>query len=316
MLSKTKEIISARGASGDALVELGETNPNVVVLDADVAASTQTKKFASKFPERFFDMGISEQDMISTAAGLSTCNKIPFVAAFAVFATGRAWEQVRNSVCYPNFNVKIVGTHGGITVGEDGATHQALEDVTVMRAIPNMTVLCPCDGIETKKAIKWAAEYKGPVYIRVARSSLESIYDEATYNFDLKAKTLKKGTDVTLVSTGETVIEAVKAAEILSNEGVSVEVISCVSVKPFDKESLIKSAQKTGKVVTLENHSTIGGLGGVVCETLSENYPVPVLRIGTPDTFGQSGTAKELMTFYGLDGQNVAFTIKEFLNRK
>ena len=315
MLSKTKEVISARGAFGDALVELGETNPNIVVLDADVSASTQTKKFATKFPERFFNMGISEQDMISTAAGLSTCNKIPFVAAFAVFASGRAWEQVRNSVCYPNFNVKIVGTHGGITVGEDGATHQALEDVAVIRSIPNIVVLCPCDGIETKKAIKWAAEYKGPVYIRVARSSLESIYDETSYNFDLEAKVLKEGTDLTLVSSGETVIEAMKAAEILSNEGVSVEVISCVSIKQFDKKAIIKSAQKTGKVVTLENHSIIGGLGGVVCETLSENYPVPVLRIGTPDSFGQSGTAKELMVFYGLDSQNVAFKIKEFLRK-
>ncbi|MEI8377341.1 MAG: transketolase family protein [bacterium] len=315
MLSKKNEVKSTRAAFGEALVELGAQNTNIVALDADLSCSTQTKMFADKFPDRFFNVGIAEQDMLSTAAGLSTCGKIPFVATFAVFATGRAYDQIRNGICYPKFNVKIIGTHGGITVGEDGATHQALEDVTLMRAIPNMMVLSPADAVETKAAVKFAAEHKGPVYIRITRTSMETIFDESTYKFDLKAKIIKEGTDVTIVSTGETLIEAIKAADILSEQSISAEVVSVPVIKPFDCDTIIKSAKKTNQVVTLENHSIIGGLGGAVCECLSENYPVKVKRIGTNDVFGQSGHYKELMAEYELTAEKVAPKIVEFLKK-
>lgn len=315
MLSKTNEVKSTRAAFGEALVELGTENPNIVALDADLSCSTQTKMFADKFPDRFFNVGIAEQDMMGTAAGLSTCGKIPFVATFAIFATGRAFDQIRNGICYPKFNVKIIGTHGGITVGEDGATHQALEDVALMRSIPNMMVLSPADAVETKAAVKFAAEHQGPVYIRITRTSMETIFDANEYKFDLKAKILKEGTDVTLVSTGETLIEAIKAADILSEQGISVEVLSVPVIKPFDCDSIIKSAKKTNQVVTLENHSIIGGLGGAVCECLGENYPVKVKRIGTNDVFGQSGHYKELMAEYGLTAAKVAQKIAEFLKK-
>lgn len=315
MLSKTKEVKSTRAAFGEALIELGAKNPNIVALDADLSCSTQTKMFADKFPERFFNVGIAEQDMMGTAVGLSTCGKIPFVATFAVFASGRAWDQVRNGICYPNFNVKIIATHGGITVGEDGATHQALEDVAIMRAIPNMMVLSPADAVETKAAVKFAAEHKGPVYIRITRTSMETIFDENEYKFDLKAKVVKEGNDVTIVSTGETLIEAIKAADILAEQGISAEVVSVPVIKPFDCATIVASAKKTNNVVTLENHSIIGGLGGAVCECLSENYPVKVKRLGTNDVFGQSGHYKELMAEYELTAAKVAPKIVELLKK-
>lgn len=313
MLSKTKEVKSTRAAFGEALVELGTQNPNIVALDADLSCSTQTKMFGDKFPDRFFNMGISEQDMMGTAVGLATCGKIPFVATFAMFAAGRAWDQVRNGICYPNFNVKVIGTHGGITVGEDGASHQALEDVAIMRAIPNMVVLSPADATETKAAVKWAAEHKGPVYIRITRTSMETIFDEAEYKFDTKIKTIQEGTDLTLISTGETLIEAINAAKILAEQGVSVEVLDVPMIKPLDTETIIKSAQKTKAVVTLENHSIIGGLGSAVCECLSDSFPVKVKRLGTNDVFGQSGQYKELMAEYELTAQQVAQKISGFL---
>jgi transketolase len=315
MLSKTKEVKSTRAAFGEALVELGAQNPNIVALDADLSCSTQTKMFGDKYPDRFFNMGISEQDMMGTAVGLATCGKIPFVATFAMFASGRAWDQVRNGICYPRFNVKIIATHGGITVGEDGASHQALEDVSIMRSIPNMVVLSPADATETKAAVKWAAEHQGPVYIRITRTSMETIFDEQSYVFDTKAKIIKEGKDVTLISTGETLIEAYNAAGILSEQGIDAEVISVPVIKPLDCDTIISSAKKTNKVVTLENHSIIGGLGSAVCECLSENYPVKIKRLGTNDVFGQSGHYKELMAEYELTAQKVAPKIAEFLKK-
>lgn len=316
MLSKTKEVKSTRKAFGEALLELGAVNPNVVALDADLSCSTQTKMFGDKYPDRFFNIGIAEQDMMGTAVGLSTCGKIPFVATFAMFAAGRAWDQVRNGICYSKFNVKIIGTHGGVSVGEDGASHQALEDVTLMRAIPNMMVLSPADATETKAAVKFAAEHQGPVYIRITRTSMETVYDEAVYKFDVKAKLIKEGTDVTLVSTGETLIEAIKSAEILEKQGISAEVVGIPCIKPLDEEAIIKSASKTKKVVTIENHSIIGGLGGAVCECLSENCPTPVKRIGTNDVFGQSGHYKELMAEYELTAETFTQKIIEFIEKK
>jgi transketolase len=315
MLSKTREVKSTRAAFGEALVELGTENPNIVALDADLSCSTQTKMFGDKFPDRFFNMGISEQDMMGTAVGLATCGKIPFVATFAMFAAGRAWDQVRNGICYPRFNVKVIGTHGGITVGEDGASHQALEDVSIMRSIPNMVVLSPADAVETKAAVKWAAAYEGPVYIRITRTSMETIFDESCYVFDKKAKIVKEGKDVSLISTGETLIEAIKAAEILEAQGINAEVISVPMIKPLDCDTIVGSAKKTNKVVTLENHSVIGGLGSAVCECLSENYPVAIKRLGTNDVFGQSGQYKELMAEYELTAEKVAPKIAEFLKK-
>ncbi len=302
---------SIREAFGNKLVDLGAKNPDIVVLDADVACSTQTKFFAKAYPERFFDVGIAEQNMIATAAGLALTGKIPFAATFAVFATGRTYDQIRTSVCYQKANVKIIGTHGGITVGEDGATHQALEDISLMRGLPNMTVIVPADCNECEQAIEFAAEHDGPVYIRIARNNLPDIYPH-DYKFNpFKAVILKEGKDVTLVSNGDVLAEAYRAAEILETKGIKAEVISLPVVKPFDSETIITSAKKTGFVVTLENHSIYGGIGSAVCEALSEKYPTRVLRIGTNDTFGQSGTPKELLKYYGLDAESVANRIVE-----
>lgn len=301
MLSSNSEIKATRTAYGEALVELGKENPNIVVLDADLSCSTQTQMFAKVFPDRFFNCGIAEQDAMGTAVGLSTCGKIPFVSTFAMFASGRAWDQVRNGICYPKFNVKIVATHGGITVGEDGATHQANEDISIMRSIPNMTVIVPADYTEVKAAIKYAATHKGPMYIRISRTSVPTIFDETKYKFDLnKAIVIKEGKDLTLLSNGETLKEIIKSAQILAEQGIDAEVINVPVVKPFDCDTIIKSAQKTKFVVTVENHSIIGGLGSAVSECLSEKCPTRVLRIGMNDTFGQSGEQKELMEHYGL----------------
>ena len=304
---------SIREAFGSKLAELGSKYPNLVVLDADLSCSTQTKQFAKVFPERFFNVGIAEQDLINTAAGLALTGKIPFAATFAVFATGRAYDQVRVSVCYQNANVKIIGTHGGITVGEDGATHQALEDVSLMRGLPNMTVIVPADCNECKQAVEFAAQYKGPVYIRVSRNSLPDIYPE-NYKFNInKAVVLNEGQDLTIISNGDILSEAIKASELLEAKGIKAEVISMPVVKPFDKETVINSAKKTNFVVTVENHSINGGLGSAVCEVLSENYPTKVLRIGMKDEFGQSGGVNELLKHYGLDGESIAKRIMENL---
>ena len=316
MLSKdsSKEKKSIRSEYGKTLVELGHKNKNIVVLDADLSCSTQTAMFGKEFPDRFFNIGIAEQDAMTTAAGLSTTGKIPFVSTFAMFATGRAYDQIRNSICYPKFNVKIVATHGGITVGEDGASHQALEDVALMRLIPNMTVIVPADCVETREVIKFAAEYKGPVYIRLARTNVVNIFDPEKYKFDpKKALIVREGKSVTLVSNGETLTETLDCAELLEKQGIEAEVIHMPVVKPIDKETLIASAKKTNRVITVENHSIIGGIGSAVCETLSENYPVKVTRIGIADEFGQSGEQRALMNFYKLTGECLAERIAKSL---
>ena len=299
------ECKSVRSAYGKTLVELGKENKDIVVLDADLSCSTQTQIFAKEFPERFFNVGIAEQDLMTTAAGLACTGKIPFVSTFAVFASGRAWEQIRNTICYSNLNVKIAATHGGITVGEDGASHQALEDIALMRAIPNMTVIVPADEAETIAAIKYAAELKSPVYVRISRSNLPDVFD-GSHKFNVKkADVMKEGQDVTLVTNGETLIETLNCAKMLKEKGISAEVINMPVVKPLDKETVINSAKKTNRVITIENHSIIGGLGSAITEVLSEEYPTKVTRIGTNDEFGQSGTAKELVDFYGLTAEKL-----------
>lgn len=296
---------SIREAFGNKLAELGEKNPNIVVLDADLACSTQTKIFAKKFPDRFFNVGIAEQNLIATASGLALTGKIAFAATFAVFATGRTYDQIRSSVCYQNANVKIIGTHGGITVGEDGATHQALEDISLMRGLPGMTVIVPADCNECEQAIEFASKHNGPVYIRIARTNLPDIYN-SDYKFNpYKANILKEGKDLTIISNGDELAEVCKAVEILSKKGVNAELISLPVVKPLDTQTIIESAKKTGFVVTVENHSIYGGIGSAVCEVLSENHPIKILRIGVNDEFGQSGTPKDLLKYYGLDAESV-----------
>ncbi len=311
MSVNTKERRSIRNVFGETLAKLGESNKDIVVLDSDLACSTQTQIFAKKFPERFFDTGIAEQDMVATAAGLAAGGKIPFAATFAIFATGRTYDQIRNSICYPKLNVKIIGTHGGVTVGEDGASHQALEDVALMRSIPNMMVVVPSDCKECEEVIKFAAEYQGPMYIRLARTNLIDIFDD-NYKFTpYTASVLREGKDFTVISNGETLAEVLIAAEILKENGIELEVISMPVVKPFDANTVIKSAQKTGFVVTVENHSVINGLGSAVCEVLSEKLPTHVHRIGVNDKFGQSGKWTELMDLYGLTAEKIALQIQE-----
>lgn len=300
--TKTKSI---RSAYGKTLVELGKQNEDIVVLDADLACSTQTAMFAKEFPERFFNMGIAEQDMMATAAGLASQGKIPFASTFAMFATGRPYDQIRNSICYPQFNVKIVATHGGITVGEDGASHQALEDVALMRNIPHMSVIVPADCKECEEVIKYAAKTQGPMYIRIARTNVPDIFDE-NYKFDLKAKVLKEGKDVTIVTNGETLAEVIECANILEKEGIEAQIIHAPVVKPLDGGTILEGAKKTNFVVTVENHSIIGGLGSAVCEVLSEKSPTLVYRIGINDEFGQSGEQRKLMEFFGLTSEKLA----------
>ena len=304
---------SIREAFGKKLEQLGAIYDNLVVLDADLAASTQTKYFAKSYPDRFFDMGIAEQNLITTAAGLALTGKIAFAASFAVFATGRTYDQIRSSVCYQKANVKIIGTHGGITVGEDGATHQALEDISLMRGLPGMMVIVPADCKECEQAVEYAARYDGPVYIRISRNSLPDIYAE-DYKFNPhKAQILKEGKDLTIISNGDVLAESLKASEILTSKGINAEVISLPVVKPLDSETVIKSVSKTGFAVTVENHSINGGIGSAVCECLSENSPSKVLRIGMNDCFGQSGTSEELLKYYGLDAQGISNRIMEIL---
>lgn len=306
--TKTKSI---RAAYGKTLVELGKENKDIVVLDADLACSTQTIQFAKEFPERFFNMGIAEQDLMATSAGLASQGKIPFASTFAMFATGRTYDQIRNSICYPQFNVKIVATHGGITVGEDGASHQALEDVALMRNIPHMSVIVPADCKECEEVIKYAASHKGPMYIRIARTNVPDIFGE-DYKFEFnKAKVLRDGKDVTIVTNGETLAEVIECANILEKSGIDAQIIHAPVVKPFDNATILKEAKKTKFVVTVENHSVIGGLGSTVCEVLSENMPTLVYRIGTNDEFGQSGEQRQLMDFYGLTSQKLAQKIEK-----
>lgn len=306
---KTKK--SIREAFGRKLLELGQQNSNIVVLDADLSCSTQTKFFAKEYPERFFNVGIAEQNLVSTASGLALTGKIPFAATFAVFATGRTYDQIRTSVCYPKANVKIIGTHGGITVGEDGATHQALEDVSLMRGLPNMTVIVPGDCKECEQAIEFAANHVGPVYIRLSRNNLADIYP-TNYEFDsTKAVVLREGKDLTIVSNGDVLAEVCKAVNILDEHGIDVELISLPVVKPLDSNTIITSAKKTGFVVTVENHSIYGGIGSAVSEVLSEKFPTRVLRIGMNDSFGQSGTPNDLLKHYGLNAESIVNRVIE-----
>lgn len=303
---------STRQAYGEALVELGKVNKDVVVLDADLTKSTKTNLFQEKFPERHFNVGIAEADLIGTAAGLATCGKIAFASTFAMFAAGRGFEQIRNTVAYPKLNVKIAPTHAGISVGEDGGSHQSVEDIALMRAIPGMVVLSPADAVETKKMVFAAAEYNGPVYIRMGRLDVETIFDEATYDFQIGiANTVREGNDVTIAATGLMTAEALKAADILAQEGISVRVINVGTIKPLDGETILKAAQETKFIITAEEHSVIGGLGSAVSEFLSEVHPTKVKKLGLYDKFGQSGKANELLEKYELTAAKLVAMVKE-----
>lgn len=308
---------ATRDAYGKALVELGGINDKIVVLDADLAAATKTGMFKKAYPDRFFDSGIAESNMMGVAAGLATTGYTVFASTFAMFAAGRAYEQVRNSIAYPHLNVKIGATHAGISVGEDGASHQCCEDIALMRVIPGMVIINPADDVEARAAVFAAAEYEGPVYMRFGRLAVPRIFDES-YKFELgKAATLREGSDVTIIATGLMVNEAIEAAKALADEGISAEVINIHTIKPLDKEAVIRSAAKTGAVVTAEEHSIIGGLGGAVAEALCESgKPVPVVRLGVNDVFGRSGPAVELLHIYGLDAQNIVAKAKQAIALK
>ena len=310
--------IATRAAYGEALVELAEKYPELVVFDADLANATMTKGFATKYPERFFDMGIAECNMTGVAAGMATCGYKPFTNTFAIFASGRAWEQVRNSIAYPQLNVKVVGSHGGLSVGEDGATHQGNEDFALMRAIPNMKVVCPCDGHEMKLAVEALLNYDGPAYLRLGRAAVETVTDEIEgYKFELdKAATLAEGKDVTVIATGMCVQLALKARAMMEAEGVSVRVIDMHTIKPLDGEAVMKAALETGCIVTSEEHNIIGGLGGAVAEFLSENCPTPMVRHGVNDEFGRSGTAAAVLEHYGITAEGLCTKIREALAKK
>ena len=305
---------ATRDAYGKALVELGEKNPNVLVLDADLAAATKTGAFKKVFPERFFDTGIAEGNMMGVAAGLATTGYTVFASSFAMFSAGRAFEQVRNTIAYPHLNVKIGATHAGITVGEDGASHQCNEDIALMRTIPGMVVMCPSDDIEAKAAVRAAIEHEGPVYIRFGRAAVPVINDKPDYKFEIgKGTVVREGKDVTIVATGICVDSAIGAAEKLAADGIDAEVINICTIKPLDEELILKSAKKTGKVVTVEEHSVIGGLGSAVCDCLCANLPTPVKKIGMQDIFGESGSAGALIEKYGLDANGVYKSVKEFM---
>ncbi|MCR4429880.1 MAG: transketolase family protein [Tepidanaerobacteraceae bacterium] len=305
---------SPRIAYGEALAELGEKNEKVVVLDADLAHATQTAMFAERFKDRFFNMGIAEQNLMGVAAGLALSGFIPFASTFAIFGAGRAFEQIRNTICYPNsLNVKIAVTHAGITVGEDGGSHQAVEDISLMRSLPNMTVMVPCDAVETKKAVFAASRIEGPVYIRIARPVAPIITSEE-YDFEPgRAKVVKEGSDAAIFATGLMVAKALEAAAELENRGISASVVNIHTIKPLDVETILREAGKTKKVITVEEHSIIGGLGSAVAEVLIENMPVKMKRIGINDTFGQSGTPDELLQHYGLTAENIIESVKEML---
>ncbi len=311
-----KVVKATRESFGEALCELAKTDKNIVVLDADLAAATKTSIFKKAYPDRFFDCGIAECNMIGVAAGLAACGKIPFAASFAMFATGRAFEQVRNMVAYPCLNVKIAGSHAGISTGEDGATHQCLEDIAIMRAIPNMTVINPADHYEMLGAVKTAAALDGPVYLRLGRLAIESVNNNDDYRFELgKGVTLKDGKDVTIVATGLVVGEAVKAAQELANAGIDARLINIHTIKPIDKDILIKAAKETGRIITFEEHNVIGGLGDAVLSAVSEECPVPVKKCGVYDRFGYSGSAKELLEIFGLTSAGIVREVREFVGK-
>lgn len=303
---------ATRQAYGEALVELGKINKDIVVLDADLTKSTKTSMFQKEFPERHFNVGIAEADLMGTAAGLATCGRIPFASTFAMFAAGRGFEQIRNTIAYPKLNVKIAPTHAGISVGEDGGSHQSIEDIAIMRAIPGMVVLSPADAVETKKMVFAAAEYEGPVYIRMGRLDVETIFDEETYDFQIGiANTVREGNDVTIAATGLMTYKAIKAADILAQEGISVRVINVGTIKPLDGETILKAAKETKFIITAEEHSVIGGLGSAVSEFLSEVYPTKVKKLGIYDKFGQSGKAAELLEKYELTAAKLVAMVKE-----
>ena len=312
-MSEVKKI-ATRDSYGNALAALGREYENLVVLDADLAGATKTGTFKKEFPERFVDCGIAEANMTGIAAGFATCGKIPFISSFAMFASGRAFEQVRNSIGYPHLNVKIGATHAGISVGEDGATHQCNEDIALMRTIPGMVVINPCDDVEARAAVKAAYEHEGPVYLRFGRLAIPVLNDEAAYRFELgKGVVLKEGKDVTIFATGLCVNESLEAAKLLAADGIDAEVINIHTIKPLDEELVLASAAKTGKVVTVEEHSVIGGLGSAVCDVLSEKAPTRVMKIGINDVFGESGPAVELIKKYGLDAESIYKKVKAYV---
>lgn len=311
-MSEVKKV-ATRQSYGEALIELGKEHENLVVLDADLAAATQTGKFKAVFPERHIDCGIAESNMMGIAAGLATTGKVPFASTFAMFAAGRAFEQVRNSIGYPHLNVKIGATHAGISVGEDGATHQCNEDIALMRTIPGMVILNPADDVEAKACVKAAYEYNGPVYLRFGRLAVPVINDRPEYKFELgKGVVLREGKDVTIVATGLCVSSALEAAEKLAADGIDAKIINIHTIKPLDEELIVAAAKETGKVVTVEEHSVIGGLGSAACDALAEKCPVPVKKIGVQDVFGESGPAAALLAKYKLDGEGVYEQVKEF----
>lgn len=302
---------ATRESYGEALLALGKKNENVIVFDADLSGATKTNTFAKEIKDRFFNIGIAEQDMVSTAAGISTCGKIPYASSFAAFLAGRAYDQVRNAVCYPNLNVKLCATHAGITVGEDGATHQMLEDVSLMRGLPNMRVFCPADETETKWVIEEISKIEGPCYVRLGRSKVPKIYADGE-KFEVgKAKQIGDGTDATIFASGVTVSEAIFAMEKLKEEGINVRVVDICSIKPIDKDMIVKCAKETKKLVSVEDHSVIGGIGSAIADVLIEEYPCKLTKIGINDTFGKSGKANELVKYYGLDSESIIKVIKE-----
>lgn len=306
--------IATRESYGNALVELGKEHENLVVLDADLAAATKTGIFKKAFPDRHIDCGIAEANMVGIGAGLAAAGMVPFVSSFAMFAAGRAFEQVRNSVGYPHLNVKIGATHAGISVGEDGATHQCNEDIALMRTIPGMVVISPADDVEAKAAVRAAYEYDGPVYLRFGRLAAPVIFDEETYKFEIgKGQVVTEGTDVTIIATGLMVGNSMEAAKMLAEKGISAKVINMATIKPLDEELVIAAAKETGKVVTVEEHSVIGGLGSAVCDVLSEKCPTPVLKVGVNDVFGHSGPALDLIAEFGLDAKGIAEKVERFV---
>lgn len=307
---------ATRDAYGETLKELGAIYPDLVVLDADLSASTKTQDFAKVYPDRFFDCGIAEGNMMSVAAGLAAAGKIPFASTFAIFGAGRAYEQIRNSICYPKLNVKIALTHAGLTVGEDGATHQMLEDIALMRVLPNMTVIVPADAEETKAAVKWAASYQGPVYIRMGRAKCDDVTTENTPFVPGKATVLRKGYDITIIACGIMVSKALQAADILKGAGITARVINMSSIKPIDEDVIIKAASDTGAIVTAEEHQVQGGLGSAVAEVVVKHCPVPMAMIGVEDRFGESGKADDLLKAYGLTAAHIAETALQLYKRK
>ena len=312
-MSEIKKI-ATRQSYGDALAELGKEHQDIVVLDADLAAATKTSVFQKAFPDRHIDCGIAEGNMMGVAAGIATTGIVPFASSFAMFAAGRAFEQIRNSIGYPKLNVKIGATHAGISVGEDGATHQCNEDIALMRTIPGMVILNPSDDVETKAAVKAAYEQKGPVYLRFGRLAVPVINDRPDYKFEIgKAITLKQGKDVTFIASGLTVNESLEAAKLLEKDGISAAVINMHTIKPLDEQAVIDAAKNTGKIVTVEEHSVIGGLGSAVCDVIAEKEQAKVLKIGINDVFGESGSAIELIKKYGLDRNSIYIKVKEFL---